>query len=79
MPRNRTAKQADTAVDAVFNLVPRHRDPQGQLLFARETRLTRWLHNHTAFTLQQRFFRASLPFVVLPIRVDDDLPRVAAR
>ncbi|MEO5958384.1 MAG: amino acid transporter, partial [Opitutaceae bacterium] len=41
----------------------------GQLQFARETRLTRLLHNHTATTLQQRFFAASLPFVVLPIRV----------
>ncbi|HEX2854754.1 MAG TPA: hypothetical protein VHO24_16095 [Opitutaceae bacterium] len=41
----------------------------GQLLFARETRLTRLLHNHTAFALQRRFFLANLPFVVLPIRV----------
>jgi hypothetical protein len=42
----------------------------GQLLFADETYLTRWLHNHTVFTLQRRFFLANLPFVVLPIRVD---------
>jgi hypothetical protein len=41
----------------------------GQLLFTNETRLTRWLHNHTAFSLQRRFFLESLPFVVLPIRV----------
>jgi amino acid transporter len=41
----------------------------GQLLFARETRLTRLLHNHTATTLQHHFFTAQLPFVVLPIRV----------
>jgi hypothetical protein len=41
----------------------------GQLLFARETRLTRFLHNHTAFALQRRFFLAQLPFVILPIRV----------
>jgi hypothetical protein len=41
----------------------------GQLLFAKETRLTRVLHNHTAFALQRRFFLANLPFVVLPIRV----------
>jgi amino acid transporter len=41
----------------------------GQLLFTNETRLTRWLHNHTAFSLQRRFFLANLPFVVLPIRV----------
>jgi hypothetical protein len=58
---------------------PNHVFFAGQLLFARETRLTRWLHNHTAFTLQQRFFRASLPFVVLPIRVGEDLPRVAGQ
>jgi hypothetical protein len=42
----------------------------GQLLFQHETRLNRWLHNHTALALQRRFFLANLPFVVLPIRVD---------
>lgn len=42
----------------------------GQLAFARETRLTRLLHNYTALALQRRFFRAGLPFVVLPVRVD---------
>jgi len=44
----------------------------GQLLFTYETNLTRWLHNHTVFTLQRRFFLSSMPFVVLPIRVDTD-------
>jgi hypothetical protein len=42
----------------------------GQLLFTNETNLTRWLHNHTVSTLQRRFFLSSMPFVVLPIRVD---------
>ncbi len=42
----------------------------GQLQFARETRLTRLLHNHTASALQHRFFAENLPFVVLPIRVN---------
>jgi hypothetical protein len=41
----------------------------GQLAFAKETRLTRFLHNSTALALQRRFFMANLPFVVLPIRV----------
>jgi hypothetical protein len=45
----------------------------GQLLFARETRCTRLLHNSTAFTLQRRFLLANLPFVILPIRVDADV------
>lgn len=48
---------------------PSHVFFAGQLLFARETRLTRWLHNSTAFTLQRRCFLANLPFVILPIRV----------
>lgn len=43
----------------------------GQLLFARETRLTRLLHNHTATALQRRFFLENLPFVILPIRVSN--------
>jgi len=42
----------------------------GQLLFTNETNVTRWLHNHTVFTLQRRFFLSNLPFVILPIRVD---------
>jgi amino acid transporter len=49
---------------------PNHVFFAGQLLFARETWLTRWLHNHTALALQRRFYLANLPFVVLPIRVD---------
>jgi len=53
---------------------PNHVFFAGQLLFSRETRLTRWLHNHTVFTLQRRFFLANLPFVILPIRVGDELP-----
>ncbi len=49
----------------------------GQLLFTRETRLTRWLHNHTVCTLQRHFFLSNLPFVILPIRVGPDAPEPA--
>ncbi len=52
------------------NQFPNHVFFAGQLLFTNETNVTRWLHNHTTATLQRRFFLASLPFVVLPIRVD---------
>jgi amino acid transporter len=41
----------------------------GQLVFAKESRLTRLLHNFTVFTLQRKFFRQGVPFVVVPIRV----------
>lgn len=42
----------------------------GQLLFARETRLTRLLHNSTALALHRRFLLAHLPLVILPIRIE---------
>ncbi|OIR04342.1 hypothetical protein GALL_135420 [mine drainage metagenome] len=42
----------------------------GQLVFTNETRANRWLHNHLVFNLQRRFFLASLPFVIVPIRVE---------
>jgi amino acid transporter len=41
----------------------------GQLVFAKESRLTRLLHNFTVFTLQRKFFRQGVPFVVVPVRV----------
>jgi amino acid transporter len=42
----------------------------GQLVFSRETFLTRWLHNYTAFALQRRLFLRGLPCAVVPIRVE---------
>jgi amino acid transporter len=48
---------------------PRHVFFAGQLSFARETRLTRWLHNHSVFELQRRFVQAGRPFVILPVRL----------
>ncbi len=44
----------------------------GQLVFARETFLTRWLHSATAFALQRQLFLAGVPCVVLPIRADPE-------
>ncbi len=50
----------------------------GQLVFQRETFLTRFLHNYTVFALQRRFYLRGLPFVVLPIRVDNKAESAAA-
>jgi amino acid transporter len=50
---------------------PNHVFFAGQLLFTNETLLTRHLHNHSALVLQRRFYLANLPFVVLPVRVDN--------
>ncbi|MFM2295960.1 MAG: hypothetical protein RLZZ350_2373 [Verrucomicrobiota bacterium] len=41
----------------------------GQLVFAKDSRLTRLLHNFAVFALQREFFRQGLAFLILPIRV----------
>lgn len=41
----------------------------GQLVFANETFMNRWLHNYTVFALQRMFYHKGVPFVILPIRV----------
>jgi hypothetical protein len=41
----------------------------GQLVFARETVSTRWLHNFTAFALQRRRCLHGLPCAIVPVRV----------
>ncbi len=41
----------------------------GQLVFPEDTFMTRWLHNYTVFSMQRRFYRQGIPFVILPIRV----------
>jgi amino acid transporter len=42
----------------------------GQLVFAKETFLTRLLHNYVVFTLQRHLYRMGLPFVIMPILLD---------
>jgi amino acid transporter len=75
------AAEAVTAVghevlDELGKLVPDliERNPNvifftGQLVFERETILTRFLHNYTAFALQRRLFLQGLPCAIVPIRV----------
>jgi hypothetical protein len=41
----------------------------GQLVFENESRATRLLHNFAVFALQREFFRRSLPFLIVPVRV----------
>lgn len=41
----------------------------GQLVFKKETYLTRLLHNFAVFVMQREFFKQGMPFFVLPIRV----------
>jgi hypothetical protein len=41
----------------------------GQLVFPRESFITRLLHNYTVFAVQRNLYREGIPFVVMPIRV----------
>ncbi len=41
----------------------------GQLVFPEEYFFSRWLHNHTIFAIQKRFYHRGIPIVILPIRV----------
>lgn len=41
----------------------------GQIVFPRETFLTRLLHNYTVFSMQRKFYHEGIPLVILPIRV----------
>jgi len=41
----------------------------GQLVFPRETFMTRLLHNYTAFAVQKRLYHKGLPVLILPIKV----------
>lgn len=63
-------------IDEVAQIAPRiiERYPQavffgGQIVFPRETFLTRLLHNYTVFSMQRRFYHEGIPVVILPIRV----------
>lgn len=50
----------------------------GQLVFARETWVTRLLHNFTVFALQRKLVLQGRAFAVVPIRVEHELPAAAA-
>ncbi|HEX9916134.1 MAG TPA: APC family permease [candidate division Zixibacteria bacterium] len=41
----------------------------GQLVFPKDTILSRWLHNYTAFAVQRKLYHEGIPVVILPIRV----------
>jgi len=42
----------------------------GQIVFEKESFLTRFLHNYVVFTLQRQLYRLGLPFVIMPILLD---------
>jgi len=41
----------------------------GQLIFEKDSLVSKIFHNYTVFALQKRLYRQNIPFVVLPVRV----------
>ena len=41
----------------------------GQLIFPKDSFLSRWLHNYTVFAVQRKLYQKGIPVVVMPIRV----------
>ena len=51
----------------------------GQLVFEKETLITRLLHNYTAFALQRRLFLYGLHCAIIPMRVENAAPAEAPK
>jgi amino acid transporter len=62
-------EELEQLCDAVAKEFPHAVFFSGTLVFEEETLLTRLLHNHTPFTLQQRLQFAGRDMMILPIRV----------
>jgi amino acid transporter len=62
-------EELETLCEAVAKEFPRVVFFSGNLVFQEENVLTRLLHNHTPFTLQQRLQFAGHDMMILPIRV----------
>ena len=41
----------------------------GQLVFSKDSTVSRWLHNYTAFAIQRRLYHEGIPVIILPIRI----------
>lgn len=44
----------------------------GQVVFARETIFSHWLHNQTLFAIQRRIFELEYPFITVPVYISEN-------
>ena len=47
----------------------------GQVVLARETTFSHWMHNQTLFAIQRRIFELEYPFITVPIYIDENQER----
>lgn len=62
-------EELERIVPTILDRFPRAIMFGGQLVFPEEYFMSRWLHNHTIFAIQKRFYHRGIPIVILPIRV----------
>ena len=55
--------------DEVYKEFPNSVCFASKLIFAHESFFTRWLHNQTALTMQQRLHLSGMQMVILPMKV----------
>jgi amino acid transporter len=62
-------EEAENLIDIVAKRYPDIVFFGGQLVFPQDTFMSRLLHNYTVFSIQRRFYKKGIPFMILPIRV----------
>ena len=62
------AEEIDKIAPDILKRFPQSVFFAGQLVFARDSLLTRLLHNNIVFAVQRRLYRRGVPFVIMPFR-----------
>lgn len=62
-------EEVERLVPEIMGKYPRAVLFGGQLVFQRDSMVTRLLHNYTIFSVQKRLYHQGIPIVILPIRV----------
>ena len=68
-------EELGTICTALAGEVPAPTVFAGRLVFQRETALTHFLHDQTAYALQRRLLFHGVPVIILPVRVWDAAKR----
>ncbi|MDB5104288.1 MAG: putative rane protein [Fibrobacteres bacterium] len=62
---------AVSVADRVRERFPQAMFFMGQLVFPQETIFTRLLHNNLVFALQRKLYHMGIPFIILPVRIQE--------
>jgi amino acid transporter len=62
-------EEIDNAATDIIKRFPNAVFFGGQLIFTKDSFISKFLHNYTVFALQKRLYQQGIPFVILPIKV----------